>query len=119
MSDGPAGVEPARRDVLRRAAAFGGALIWTAPFVQSVGPHALAQTNGSPSPGTAPSPGTSVRGVKRGSGDVAGVNLPGTGAGDAVQIAAVGTGLLATGAAAVHVARRRLGGSGATADPEI
>jgi LPXTG-motif cell wall-anchored protein len=86
-----------RRDVLRRGAAVGGALVWTVPVVQSVTPSAFAA--GSPA----------VKGVKKPRPDteVEGTKLPHTGADFPVaQVVAAGTALVAGGAAVVARSRR-------------
>lgn len=88
-----------RRDVLRRGAAVGGALVWSVPVVQSATPSAFAA--GSPA----------VRGVKKGrrkpSTDVAGTKLPNTGTDFPVaQVLAAGTALVAGGAAVVVRSRK-------------
>ena len=100
---GPSGLT--RRDALRRAAAVGGALVWTVPVVQSLSGTAVA-ADGS----------TEVEGVKVGrspggkGGDteteVLGSKLPRTGsvAGDVV---ALGVGAVAVGAATRAVKKRR------------
>jgi hypothetical protein len=89
-----------RRAVLRRGAAFCGALVWTVPVVQSVSPSAFAV--GSPA----------VKGVKSGRGvgseEEAG-GLAGTGAFPVAQTLAAGTALVAGGAALTARARRREG----------
>jgi hypothetical protein len=103
-----------RREVLRRTAAVGGALVWTVPVVQSISGSALA---------AAPSA-VDVEGVKAGrqaggatgpAEGLLGSRLPGTGsmAGD---LLAVGTGAVAVGAV-LRSTRKRPVASDAEADP--
>lgn len=87
-----------RRDMLRRGAVVGGALVWTVPVVQSVAPSAYAA--GSPA----------VEGIKaerKPETQVEGTKLPHTGADFPVaQVLAAGTALVAGGAAVVARSRR-------------
>ena len=93
-----------RRDALRRAAAVGGALVWTVPVVQSMSGTAVAAQGSVAVEGTKnppqekPEDDTEVEGSK----------LPRTGsiAGD---VAALGVGALAVGAATRAVKKRREG----------
>jgi hypothetical protein len=103
-----------RREVLRRTAAVGGALVWTVPVVQSISGSALA---------AAPSA-VDVEGVKAGqraagaSGQADGLlgsSLPGTGS-TAGDLLAVGTGAVAVGAV-LRSTRKRPVASDAEADP--
>jgi hypothetical protein len=132
-----------RRDALRRAAAVGGALVWTVPVVQSMSGTAVAaqgstdvperpgpSTSTPPSstttpPTTVPTPETSVEGTKAPSTPtpsggktpdtvVEGTKLPHTGW-PAGEFLAVGLGAVAAGAATRSVARRR---QAATEGPE-
>jgi hypothetical protein len=92
-----------RREALRRTAAVGGALVWTVPVVQSLSGTAVAATAS-----------TAVEGTKTGnkppkedkSTEVLGTKLPHTGsiAGD---VAALGVGTIAVGAAMRAVKKRR------------
>ena len=100
--DAMAPADLTRRQLLRRSAAVGGALVWTTPVVQSLSGPALAAT---------PSP-AEVAGVKRPRGenerDVAAEDggLAGTGA-NTGDLAALGVGAVAAGAALRAVAKRR------------
>jgi LPXTG-motif cell wall-anchored protein len=104
MQDGEQPETPGltRRDALRRAAAVGGALVWTVPVVQSMSGTAVAAQGSVEVEGTKipheekPKPDTEVKGTK----------LPHTGsvAGD---VAALGVGALAVGAATRAVKKRR------------
>lgn len=99
-----------RRDVLRRGATAGAVLAWSAPAVMTMSGTAFAQTNGSPKPTPSVSP--SVQGTKTTRPGV----LPRTGNGiDVGETVALGTGLIAAGAALEVVRRRRSAGN---ADPE-
>lgn len=101
-----------RRDALRRAAAVGGALVWTVPVVQSMSGTAVAaqgsvEVAGTKTPHEAggKKPDTAVEGTK----------LPHTGsvAGD---VAALGIGALAVGAATRAVKKRREATDGIATD---
>jgi hypothetical protein len=94
---------PTRRDVLRRGATAGAVLAWTAPAVVTLSGTAWAQTEGSPRPTPSATVSPTVRGTKITRPDV----LPRTGSGiDIGETVALGTTLVAAGAA-VEVARRR------------
>jgi hypothetical protein len=100
-----------RREALRRTAAVGGALVWTVPVVQSLSGTAVAATGS-----------TAVGGTKTGNKppkekpptEVLGTKLPRTGsiAGD---LAALGVGTVAVGAAMRAVKKSR--GEGGDASP--
>lgn len=94
-----------RRQALQRAAAVGGALVWTVPVVQSMSGTAVAAAGsvevGGTKTGRQPDEGTGVLGSK----------LPSTGS-SAGDVAAIGVGAVAVGAALRAVAKRRPG------DPE-
>jgi LPXTG-motif cell wall-anchored protein len=114
MQDGEQPETPGltRRDALRRAAAVGGALVWTVPVVQSMSGTAVAAQGSVEVEGTKipheekPKPDTEVEGSK----------LPHTGsvAGD---VAALGVGALAVGAATRAVKKRREATAGIPTDP--
>jgi LPXTG-motif cell wall-anchored protein len=90
-----------RRDALRRATAVGGALVWTVPVVQSMSGTAVAAQGSVEVEGTK----TSAEGGGKRETFVEGTKLPHTGsvAGD---VAALGIGALAVGAATRAVKKR-------------
>jgi LPXTG-motif cell wall-anchored protein len=94
-----------RRDVLRRAGTLGVVTVWAAPVVQSLSGTAWAAGTGSVEVEGTKTPGTETSSppVK-----VEGTKLPHTGASSSTETVVVtGAGLVAAGAAAVAVARRR------------
>ena len=93
-----------RRDALRRGAAVGGALIWTVPVVQSMSGTAVAATGSVDVEGTKTGNQPDGKGAK--DADVLGDKLPRTGS-NIGDIAALGVGALAVGAATRAVKKRR------------
>ncbi len=96
-----------RRDALRRAAAVGGALVWTVPVVQSMSGTAVA-AQGSVEVAVEGTKTSNAGGGSKPDTAVEGTKLPHTGsvAGD---VAALGVGALAVGAATRAVKKRREG----------
>jgi len=92
-----------RRDALRRAAAVGGALVWTVPVVQSMSATAVAaegsvQVEGTKNkPAARPEKDTEAEGALAPTGSIVG------------DVAALGLGAIAVGAATHAVKKRRRG----------
>jgi LPXTG-motif cell wall-anchored protein len=102
MRDGE--VDTARRDVLKRAAVLGGSVVWATPVVQSLSGTAWAATSGSvETEGTTPG----SKGGDASPPESLGGKLAKTGSDNAVEVVATGAGLVAAGAAAIAVSRRR------------
>jgi len=96
-----------RRDMLRRGATAGAVLAWSAPAVVTLSGTAWAQTEGSPKPTPSVSGTATVSPTVRGTKIVGPGVLPRTGSGiDVAETVALGTTLVAAGAA-MEVARRR------------
>jgi hypothetical protein len=96
-----------RRDVLRRGATAGAVLAWTTPAVMTMSGTAWAQTEGSPQPTPSVSGSATVSPTVRGTKQTQPGVLPRTGSGlDIGETVALGTSLVAAGAA-IEVARRR------------
>lgn len=110
IHDGAEPDQPAvsRRDALRRGAAVGGALIWTVPVVQSLSGTAVAAQGSVEVGGTKTGKDKDEDNRAEDKTEVEGTKLPRTGSvvGD---VAALGVGAVAVGAATRAVKKRREG----------
>jgi hypothetical protein len=103
-----------RRDALRRAAAVGGTLAWTVPAVQSMSGSAVAAAGSLAVEGTKSGQQPEARGAAETG--LLGSRLPGTGS-MAADVAALGVGALAVGAALRSVRKRPTDSDGTAETP--